>query len=832
MAKKNRRGLKRLLLLGSMFVSMNLYAAEPCVEAWDANTIYTSQQKASKDNHNYQARWWTQGEDPASAAVWTDLGNCGTIVVGKPPVVSMTYPQNNTTLISGQTITLQADASDPDGTVTKVEFYQGTSKIGETTTAPYIIDWMATGPQTHQITAVATDNDNVTTTSAPVTIVVEGGIGPVEQVKLEFAETGNWIGGYNGKIFLKNEGHDTINGWKFSCDLNFTPDKPWGANVTTVGNRWTFENISYNGTMAPGAEKAIGFGGSGKFYLNKAENCTFNGNPINAIMSPNIPPTGGINGTSGIDFVGIDPYGENLTQITIDHGVNTLEIAAQGVDLPNFELATNNSSVLAYEVTGTQLKLTGLTAGRASLKLRETATGKVRYVGVRVRTATGQLPGYPNYLTIGSVSEDSDADLDFWKDYSDPATNKRMDIRYIYINGGPITGWHTWSVGPDSSPGIRARSFIRESRKLGMLTSFVWYNIPDTDESHAVDVSHIQDSAYMEAYFKNLKFLLDIITEESPDEPVKLVLEPDFIGYLSQYGDPVTLIAKADAARTAGVLGANDPTFPNTVRGLIETINYILANSTANITFGWQFNLWASPEHGYVHEIPGVGILHLTDDNQMGLTAGRKAIFEEASAITQYYIDAGVLTHGADFVSIDKYGLDAVGLEAFAADDPAASRWFFNNDQWSNYLEFVRAMHVKSNLPVVLWQLPVGHINGSKEVSPYHTTGIFPDFDNITSRSFEDSAPSYFFGDTFDAGTPARFSHFAENKLNDPKLKTSGQIVTWGSHMEEAAAAGVSSILFGAGVNHSTDSVGTNNSDHYWWIHKVQKYFQNPFLLK
>ena len=58
-----------------------------------------------------------------------------------------------------------------DGSVAKVEFYAGGTKLGETNASPYHV-WfgptLASG--TWQLTAVATDNGGATTVSAPVTI--------------------------------------------------------------------------------------------------------------------------------------------------------------------------------------------------------------------------------------------------------------------------------------------------------------------------------------------------------------------------------------------------------------------------------------------------------------------------------------------------------------------------------------------------------------------------------------------------------------------------------------------------------------------------------------
>ena len=95
-----------------------------------------------------------------------------------------------------------------------------------------------------------------------------------------------------------------------------------------------------------------------------------------------------------------------------------------------------------------------------------------------------------------------------------------MDIRYIYLNGGPVNGWRTWST----VDGDRLTSYLRESQKLGVIPYFVWYNIPDGGESYDTNTQHIQDPAYMKAYFTDLKFTLETIKNQSSDWPVGFVL--------------------------------------------------------------------------------------------------------------------------------------------------------------------------------------------------------------------------------------------------------------------------------------------------------------------
>ena len=89
-----------------------------------------------------------------------------------PPAVSITAPANNATFNSGATVTITATASDANGTVTKVEFFNGTTKLGEDTTSPYSFAWANAPSGTHSLTAKATDNQNTVTTSAAVTVTV------------------------------------------------------------------------------------------------------------------------------------------------------------------------------------------------------------------------------------------------------------------------------------------------------------------------------------------------------------------------------------------------------------------------------------------------------------------------------------------------------------------------------------------------------------------------------------------------------------------------------------------------------------------------------------
>jgi|GEM_PF-5660882 len=88
------------------------------------------------------------------------------------PVVSLTAPANNATYAVGATVTLTATATDPNGTISSVAFYNGTTLLGTVTTAPYTYTWTNVPQGSYSITAVATDNSANQTTSTAVAIIV------------------------------------------------------------------------------------------------------------------------------------------------------------------------------------------------------------------------------------------------------------------------------------------------------------------------------------------------------------------------------------------------------------------------------------------------------------------------------------------------------------------------------------------------------------------------------------------------------------------------------------------------------------------------------------
>lgn len=104
---------------------------------------------------------------------------------GTPPTVSLTAPSNNSTYTTLQTINLTANATDTDGSISKVEFYDGTTLLGSDNSTPYAFTWSGMIAGVHSLTAKATDNAGLLSTSSVVSVTVTGVQAPFKGVAFE-----------------------------------------------------------------------------------------------------------------------------------------------------------------------------------------------------------------------------------------------------------------------------------------------------------------------------------------------------------------------------------------------------------------------------------------------------------------------------------------------------------------------------------------------------------------------------------------------------------------------------------------------------------------------
>jgi plastocyanin/uncharacterized protein (DUF2141 family) len=116
------------------------------------------------------------GSYTLSAIASDNLGakktNFVNIVVDAPPFVTITNPAAGAVFIAPANVTVQASASDSDGTVTNVQFLIGTTVLTNQTTAPFSVVTNNLAAGSYTLSAIASDNLGTTTTNS-VNIIVD-----------------------------------------------------------------------------------------------------------------------------------------------------------------------------------------------------------------------------------------------------------------------------------------------------------------------------------------------------------------------------------------------------------------------------------------------------------------------------------------------------------------------------------------------------------------------------------------------------------------------------------------------------------------------------------
>jgi hypothetical protein len=120
------------------------------------------------------------------------------VIINQPPVVMIYNPIKGDQYDDPADININVIASDPDGTIAKVELYNGSAKLVELMSPPYSYTWKGVKSGNYTITAIATDNSNVSSTSAPIEFLVGK--------KPTYDPTGDFINLYPNP----SDGHFTI----------------------------------------------------------------------------------------------------------------------------------------------------------------------------------------------------------------------------------------------------------------------------------------------------------------------------------------------------------------------------------------------------------------------------------------------------------------------------------------------------------------------------------------------------------------------------------------------------------------------------------------------
>lgn len=101
------------------------------------------------------------------------------------PAVALTAPMNDAVYAAPASVSLAAAAADSNGTITKVEFYQGAKLLGTATAEPYSYTWSNAPAGSYVLTAKAYDNYGARIASIPVNVSVKDVTAPALTVPVD-----------------------------------------------------------------------------------------------------------------------------------------------------------------------------------------------------------------------------------------------------------------------------------------------------------------------------------------------------------------------------------------------------------------------------------------------------------------------------------------------------------------------------------------------------------------------------------------------------------------------------------------------------------------------
>ena len=239
---------------------------------WMSNSIspiLNKQVTTSADEYYYVKVTQVDGDEAISSPIYID-GDTG----NQPPQVTLTSPESGAVFSQNATIYLTGNSEDYDGSVVRVEFYNGTQKIGEDASSPYQFTWSNVPAGTYYLSAKAIDNQGLSKLSLVSKVIIE----PKNEIQMV------------RQISSGND--DAEEGWSSvvygnSSDLEMVYDD-WLTGNQKIGLRFTDINI-------PAGSEIVS--ASIQFTVDETSSSTTNLN-IRGELSSNPVPFSGSNKVS------------------------------------------------------------------------------------------------------------------------------------------------------------------------------------------------------------------------------------------------------------------------------------------------------------------------------------------------------------------------------------------------------------------------------------------------------------------------------------------------------------------------------------------------------
>lgn len=469
--------------------------------------------------------------------------------------------------------------------------------------------------------------------------------------------------------------------------------------------------------------------------------------------------------------------------------------------------------------------------------------------------APPSVNGWPSgVITNASVSYSSLSMSDFnFKGLHD----REVRSVFTYAVGG---GGDTYQLKKIADP-FKTRQLIQQAmqleiyygQKIRVMPVVVVYTAGGSTGPETINIDLGQNAKYPDNLWLRLYNLIRIAqTVESALDlmhpvPATLLLNPDFLGEVhkscQKYYCPVdyknmkiplghSLIHAMHELINDGFLDKIPGQMPNNILSdsasfsdYLEAVNWVVHHFAPHAVLGWQDNIWAgdSMGHRWIHKAvnsdhPDAEINQHTRDESEFLKTLR--IFDQSNPLC------------ADFIAFDKWERD--NFTQLLAGAGVNAGYLYNAPAYETYVKFIRGVSNQlDNLPVMLFQLPGGHLQIDGDIDKRNDHGSTgPDYvlgdPNIKSDL---SNIAQYIGD-YHFAHPMQ-DYFIDNSSVIDYLKRcplSGNgcvngVYDWRtSHVDDLFKANVFAILWGGGS--TTSLVGlTQDLDDSGWLKERIKTF-------
>jgi uncharacterized protein GlcG (DUF336 family) len=358
------------------------------------------------------ARTWAVTTSPSYNA--TSITLSGT-VANVAPTVSLATPTVSGT--APATVSLSATATDSDGTITTVEFYNGSTLLGSDTSSPYAFSWTNVAAGTYTLTAKATDNSGAVTTSSSVAVNVTAATGGNVAPTVTLATP-----------TVSGTAPATVSLSATAADSDGTITKVEFYNGSTLLGSDTSSPYAYSWTSVAAGTYTV----TAKATDNSGAVTTSSSKSVTVTSATNVAPTLAFN-TTASKYVSLSASSaivgcvkDNATDPFIVSGLD-INVTDENTDALTFTMTSSKTSV----VPAANFTITGTGTAR---KFRITPTG-VGYTTLTLKVTDAQ--GLNKSITVNlavsaSLATSSSKDI-YNAGVADGSTAIPVDDNYMFV---------------------------------------------------------------------------------------------------------------------------------------------------------------------------------------------------------------------------------------------------------------------------------------------------------------------------------------------------------------------------------------------------------------